>query len=200
MFAEMSCLRWLLLCPRCLCLDVCTDNTVAWPRKTSKRKSILMTWTGLGVLDQWLVCYFYPLSLLIREKCQRWFWSLFSFPCDCEAWGGLIGNCRPHCLQIDGIPISSHHLILREHDAFALKLSQPNQYFFFLNHHIHVEDVNIHGVCSAHLCTEVTLQPRGDHIQVEIRMKLCICRKSEYSFPCFGFCLACVTKAGINIL
>lgn len=40
----------------------------------------------------------------------------------------------------------------------ALKLSQANQpsFFFFLNHHIHAEDVNIHGVCGTHLCTEVT--------------------------------------------
>lgn len=40
----------------------------------------------------------------------------------------------------------------------TLKPSQANQLFFFLflNHHIHVEDVNIHGVCGTHLCTEVT--------------------------------------------
>lgn len=112
--------------------------------------------------------------------------------------GGLIGNCRPHCLQIDGIPISSHHRILQKHDALALKLGQPNQYF--LNHHIHVEDVNIHEGCSAHLCTEVTLHPGWYYIQVEIRMKLCICSKIEYSLSHFGFCVACVTKAGIKVL
>lgn len=48
-----------------------------------------MTWTVLDVEDHWLVCYFYPLSTLITEKCQRWLFCLSSLSpalSDYEAW------------------------------------------------------------------------------------------------------------------
>lgn len=106
--------------------------------------------------------------------------------------GGLIGNCRPHCLQIDGVP--DWHQVntesCRTHidclpPIHALKLSQANQYF--LNHHIHVWGRKYSWVCGTHLCAEVTLQPEWDHIQVEIRMRWCICSKIEHSLSHFGF-------------
>lgn len=49
-----------------------------------------------------------------------------------------------------------HVALCFSHSRAETQPSQSALFFFFLNHHIHVEDVNIHGVCGTHLCTEVT--------------------------------------------
>lgn len=66
-----------------------------------------------------------------------------------DRWRSGLASSQQRILHVALTPTASL--------VHALKLSQANQLlFFFLNHHIHVEDVNIHGVCGTHLCTEVT--------------------------------------------
>lgn len=81
------------MCWQCLDIAIVCIITVLQAKFPSrgKKKELKteMTWTVLNVEDHWLVCYFYPLSTLIREKRQWWLFCLFSLSptfSDYEAW------------------------------------------------------------------------------------------------------------------